>query len=306
MSMETIFVISDAAAALAELCAGAKAAAAQVTAILFGGEAEAAAAACGADRLLFCQPSGGAVMEDYAAAVAEEVKKCPSALVIVSNSIRGRCLAGRLGVLLDTAVLTSVGSLERSGEGLVCRRMVYGGMAQRDEVFTKPYGVITVGAGVFEAAPGGTQAAVSPFEGAPQGGLKCVNRAEKKESGVDLVAAKRIVDVGRGLAKEEDLELCRRLAGALGAEVGCSRPVAENNKWLPKSSYMGITGVQVKPELILLLGVSGQIQHVGGISKSRVIVAVNKDKSAPIFKNADFGVVGDLYKVVPALIEKLS
>ncbi len=305
MSMQTIFVLSDEAAVLAELCSGARAAADQVTAILFGGEA-AAAAACGADRLLFCQPSGGTVMEDYAAAVAEEVKKCPSALVIVSNSIRGRCLAGRLGVLLDTAVLTSVGSLERSGEGLVCRRMVYGGMAQRDEVFTKPYGVITVGAGVFEAAPGGTQAAVSPFEGAPQGGLKCVNRAEKKESGVDLVAAKRIVDVGRGLAKEEDLELCRRLAGALGAEVGCSRPVAENNKWLPKSSYMGITGVQVKPELILLLGVSGQIQHVGGISKSRVIVAVNKDKSAPIFKNADFGVVGDLYKVVPALIEKLS
>ena len=306
MSMQTIFVLSDEAAVLTELCSGARAAADQVTAILFGGEAAASAAACGADRLLFCQPSGGAVMEDYAAAVAEEVKKCPFALVIVNNSIRGRCLAGRLGVLLDTAVLTSVGSLERSGEGLVCRRMVYGGMAQRDEVFTKPYGVITVGAGVFEAAPGGTQAAVSPFEGAPQGGLKCVNRAEKKESGVDLVAAKRIVDVGRGLAKEEDLELCRRLAGALRAEVGCSRPVAENNKWLPKSSYMGITGVQVKPELILLLGVSGQIQPVGGISKSRVIVAVNKDKSAPIFKNADFGVVGDLYKVVPALIEKLS
>ena len=306
MSMQTIFVLSDEAAVLTELCSGARAAADQVTAILFGGEAAASAAACGADRLLFCQPSGGAVMEDYAAAVAEEVKKCPFALVIVNNSIRGRCLAGRLGVLLDTAVLTSVGSLERSGEGLVCRRMVYGGMAQRDEVFTKPYGVITVGAGVFEAAPGGTQAAVSPFEGAPQGGLKCVNRAEKKESGVDLVAAKRIVDVGRGLAKEEDLELCRRLAGALRAEVGCSRPVAENNKWLPKSSYMGITGVQVKPELILLLGVSGQIQHVGGISKSRVIVAVNKDKSAPIFKNADFGVVGDLYKVVPALIVKLS
>ena len=114
------------------------------------------------------------------------------------------------------------------------------------------------------------------------------------------------MDVGRGLAQEADLELCRKLAAALGAEVGCSRPVAENNKWLPKSNYMGITGVQVKPELIVALGVSGQIQHIGGINKSRVIVAVNKDKSAPIFKNADFGVVGDLYKVVPALIEKLS
>lgn len=307
MSMETIFVISDAAAALAELCAGAKAAAAQVTAILFGGEAEAAGAAgCGADRLLYCQTAAGAAPEDYATAIAQEIEKAPSALAIVNNSIRGRCLAGKLGVLLDTAVLTSVGSLERSGEDLVCRRMVYGGMAQRGEVFTKPYGVITVGSGVFEAAGDARQAAVAPFEAAPQGSLKRIASTAKKEGGVDLVAAKRIVDVGRGLAKEEDLELCRKLAGALGAEVGCSRPVAENNKWLPKSSYMGITGVQVKPELIVALGVSGQIQHIGGINRSRVIVAVNKDKSAPIFKNADFGVVGDLYKVVPALIEKLS
>ena len=307
MSMQTIFVMSDEASALSELCAGAGAVAARVTAILFGSEAEAAGAAgCGADRLLYCQPSDGAVLEDYAAAVAQEVKKEASALVIVNNTIRGRCLAGKLGVLLDTAVLTSVNALERSGEELVCCRMVYGGIAQRSEVFTKPYGVLTVGGGVFEAAAEPAQAAVAPFEGLPQGGLKRIACTPKKEGGVDLVAAKRIVDVGRGLAQEADLELCRKLAAALGAEVGCSRPVAENNKWLPKSNYMGITGVQVKPELIVALGVSGQIQHIGGINKSRVIVAVNKDKSAPIFKNADFGVVGDLYKVVPALIEKLS
>ena len=307
MSMQTIFVMSDEASALSELCAGAGAVAARVTAILFGSEAEAAGAAgCGADRLLYCQPSDGAVPEDYAAAVAQEVTKEASALVIVNNTIRGRCLAGKLGVLLDTAVLTSVNALERSGEELVCCRMVYGGIAQRSEVFTKPYGVLTVGGGVFEAAAEPAQAAVAPFEGLPQGGLKRIACTPKKEGGVDLVAAKRIVDVGRGLAQEADLELCRKLAAALGAEVGCSRPVAENNKWLPKSNYMGITGVQVKPELIVALGVSGQIQHIGGINKSRVIVAVNKDKSAPIFKNADFGVVGDLYKVVPALIEKLS
>ena len=307
MSMQTIFVMSDEASALSELCAGAGAVAARVTAILFGSEAEAAGAAgCGADRLLYCQPSDGAVPEDYAAAGAQEVKKEASALVIVNNTIRGRCLAGKLGVLLDTAVLTGVNALERSGEELVCCRMVYGGMAQRSEVFTKPYGVLTVGGGVFEAAAEPAQAAVAPFEGLPQGGLKRIACTPKKEGGVDLVAAKRIVDVGRGLAQEADLELCRKLAAALGAEVGCSRPVAENNKWLPKSNYMGITGVQVKPELIVALGVSGQIQHIGGINKSRVIVAVNKDKSAPIFKNADFGVVGDLYKVVPALIEKLS
>ena len=112
MSMQTIFVMSDEASALSELCAGAGAVAARVTAILFGSEAEAAGAAgCGADRLLYCQPSDGAVPEDYAAAVAQEVKKEASALVIVNNTIRGRCLAGKLGVLLDTAVLTSVNAV---------------------------------------------------------------------------------------------------------------------------------------------------------------------------------------------------
>lgn len=307
MSMQTVFVISDQASALPELCAGAKTLAQQVTAVTFGGEAAARKAArCGGDTLLYCDVPEDGAPEDYAHAIAEEIKKVPSAFVMVCNSIRGRFLAGKLGVLLDTAVLTTVTAVERSGDEIVCRRMVYGGTALRSEVFTKPYGVVTVGGGVFEAAADTPEAAVAALKGTPQDGIRRIARVEKKESGVNLVAAKRIVDVGRGLARQEDLALCRQLAAALGAEVGCSRPVAENNKWLPKANYMGITGVQVKPDLIITLGVSGQVQHIGGINKSRVIVAVNKDKAAPIFKNADFGIVGDLYKVVPALIEKLS
>lgn len=307
MSMQNIFVISDQTSVLAELCAGAKAVADQVTAVFFGDEAAAkAAACCGAQKVLFCDVPAEAAPEDYAAAIAAEVKKVDSALVMVDNSVRGRCLAGKLGVYLDTAVLTTVAALERVDGEVMCSRVVYGGMAQRSETFIKAYGVITVGGGVFEAQAGAAEADIAALTGAPEGTIKRVARVEKKEGGVNLVAAKRIVDVGRGLAKEEDLALCRELASVLGAEVGCSRPVAENNKWLPKSNYMGITGVQVKPDLLFAVGVSGQVQHIGGICKSRVIVAVNKDKAAPIFKNADFGVVGDLYKVLPAVIEKLS
>lgn len=305
MSIQSIFVVSEENAALCELCAGAKALAAQVTAIAFG-DAQAAkeAAACGADRLFYCE---GGAMEDWAGAIADEVKKAPGAVVFVQNSVRGRCLAGRLGVKLDTAVLTNVGEITEEGGALAFGRTVYGGTAQRRQVFEAAYGVVTLGSGLFE--PGDPLPACSelaPLPGAPAAGIKRVALNEKKEAGANLAVAKRIVDVGRGLAKEEDLEICRKLAAVLGAEVGCSRPVAENNKWLPKASYMGITGVQVKPDLILVLGVSGQVQHIGGINKSKVIVAVNKDKAAPIFKNADFGLVGDLYKVVPALIEKLS
>ena len=308
MAIQSIYVISDTTAALNELCAGAKALADKVTAVMFGDEAAAqAAGVCGADALVYCPVSETACPEDFAKAIAELVKKDPAALVIVGNTIRGRALAGKLGALLDTAVLTGAAAIRADGDKAVIDRVVYGGTAQRTEVFTKAYGVVTVGSGMFEvgeALPATT--AISAIEGEPTAGIKVVARNEKKEGGANLVTAKRIVDVGRGLAAEEDLEMVRKLASVLGAEVGCSRPVAENNKWLPKANYMGITGVQVKPDLIFVMGCSGQIQHIGGINKSKTIVAVNKDKGALIFKNADFGLVGDMYKIVPALIEKLS
>ncbi len=308
MLNQTIFVISDDNGALPELCAGAKSLASRVIAVVFGDSSVAeAAAGCGADAIRYCPVSDEGAPEDYAAAIAAAVKKEDRAFVMLNNSIRGRCLAGRIGVLLDTPVLTSVGAVAEEDGALICRRMVYGGTAQRSERFAKPYGVATISGGAFEPGAGLPACTdIAQLEGEPEGGIRRLSRAEKKEGGVNLVAAKRIVDVGRGLAAEEDLALCRELAGVLGAEVGCSRPVAENNKWLPKSSYMGITGVQVKPDVILALGVSGQVQHIGGINKSRVIVAINKDKAAPIFKNCDFGLVGDLYKIVPALIKKLS
>lgn len=307
MSIQSVFVISDDLGALNELCGGVKAMADKVTAIVFGGRDTAdEAAACGADKLLYCPLDENGAPENYAGPIAEEIKKTGGAAVLFNNSIRSRCLAGMLGVLLDTCVLTSVNELTEQDGELIYRRMVYGGTAQRHERFAKPYGVATLSGGIFEpvALPATTD--IAPIEGAPAAGIKRIARTEKKEGGTNLVAAKRILDVGRGLAAKEDLEMIRALAKVIGAEVGCSRPVAENNKWLPKANYMGITGVQVKPDFIITLGVSGQVQHIGGINKSKVIISVNKDKAAPIFKNCDFGLVGDIYKIVPALIEKLS
>ena len=308
MAIQSIFIVSDSYSVLPEFCAGAKKLAESVTAVVFGDEQQAKdAASCGADKLVYCPVGNDISPEDYANAIAELVKTVPGALVLVNNSIRGRALAGKISVYLDTAVIGSVNDLTEEDGSLVCRRMVYGGTAQRKEKFLTPYGVITVSAGLFDVPALATPTTeICAIAGTPEGSVKRLSLEEKKEGGVNLVAAKRIVDVGRGLAAEEDLEMCRKLAKALDAEIGCSRPVAENNKWLPKSSYLGITGVQVKPELIVVLGVSGQVQHIGGINKSKVIVAINKDKSAPIFKNADYGLVGDMYKIVPALIEKLS
>ncbi|MBR0171636.1 MAG: FAD-binding protein [Lachnospiraceae bacterium] len=305
--MNHIFVISDDRQLFPELCAGARTLSENVTAVAFGDETSASELLTSGPSRILCCPVDQNVPEDYASCIAAEVKKTDGALLMVANTIRGRCLAGKLGVCLDTAVLSTVNEIAKEDGRIVLGRVVYGGTAQRKESFLLPYGVITVNGGVFEAAGTFEQAAeVRLIEGTPDAGLTCVSRNEKKEGGTNLVAAKRIIDVGRGLAKEEDLEICRKLASVLDADVGCSRPVAENNKWLPKANYMGITGVQVKPDLIITVGVSGQVQHIGGINKSKVIVAINKDKAAPIFKNCDFGLVGDLYKIVPALTEKLS
>jgi len=108
------------------------------------------------------------------------------------------------------------------------------------------------------------------------------------------------------LAKKEDIEVGRQLAKALGGEVACSRPIAEELQWLPEDLYLGISGKKVKPALYIGLGVSGQVQHITGIRDSKVIFAVNRDENAPIFEAADYGIVGDLYTVVPMLIEELK
>mgnify|MGYP004513414935 FL=1 len=295
------YIISENSAFLAELCTGAKKVADEVTAIVFGDAVD-----CGADHILTCPLEETGSPEDFAKAIADEIKKSDSACILVGNTILGRALAGMLGVYLDAATFTNITELSLE-DGKPCfSRTVYGGTANKKQVSETAYSIFTVNSGIFEAAEATACGDVAQISGAPAASIKRVSKDEKRETAVNLVAAKRIIDVGRGLAAEEDLEMCRTLASAIDAEVGCSRPIAENNKWMPKSCYMGITGVQVKPELIICAGVSGQVQHIGGINKSKVIVAINKDKSAPIFKNCDFGLVGDMYKIIPLLTEKLS
>ncbi|MCL1848011.1 MAG: FAD-binding protein, partial [Coriobacteriia bacterium] len=119
-------------------------------------------------------------------------------------------------------------------------------------------------------------------------------------------AASRVVGGGRGFGAEADLGLARDLAAALGAELACSRPITESENWMARERYIGVSGAVIKPELYFAVGISGQIQHMVGVSQARTIVAINKDKNAPVFKHADVGIVGDLYDLLPALTAALS
>jgi electron transfer flavoprotein alpha subunit len=135
---------------------------------------------------------------------------------------------------------------------------------------------------------------------------KIIEKKGKAGDVVSLEDAQTLVCIGRGLNKKEDLPLVETLAKLLHAEIGCTRPLSHEWQWLSEQREVGLSGKKCKPRLCVELGISGQIQHTVGIRDSKVIVAINKDKTAPIFEMADYGIVGDIYEVVPKLSEKLK
>ncbi|OIQ85809.1 electron transfer flavoprotein subunit alpha [mine drainage metagenome] len=133
--------------------------------------------------------------------------------------------------------------------------------------------------------------------------IRVVSRSVRPHGGVDLAQATRVVCVGMGLGSADDLVIVRGLAESLDAEVACTRPVAEDREWLPTERYIGISGVSVRPDLYIGLGVSGQVQHTVGIREATAVVGINTDPNAPLFGVCDYAVVGDLYEIAPLLAE---
>lgn len=136
-------------------------------------------------------------------------------------------------------------------------------------------------------------------------GIKVVSTEEKPKGKVRIEDAELIVSVGRGFKKQEDLKLAFELAEVLGAEIGCSRPIAADLKWLSEDHWVGLSGHKVRPKLYMAIGISGQPQHLAGMMEAKTVVVINNDPNAPFLKNCDYGVVEDLYKFVPALTKKL-
>lgn len=308
MKLKSVFVISEKISSIPALASRAKELADKVTAIVFGDEEYAKSVSIpGSDSVIYCPLNSKFSPEDYSEILAEEIKKEAHAYLLIGNTVIGRALAGRIGVSLESPVFSNVENLSVEDDSLVFSQTVYGGTASRKLKYSSAYGIVTINNGVFNTNELLENCdKFSQIEKEPQNSLKLINVDVKNEVSVNLAVAKKIIDIGRSVSTTEDVKLFEKLASVIGAELGCSRPVAENNKLLPKSQYMGITGVQVKPDLIITIGLSGQIQHIGGINKSKVIVSINKDKQAPIFENCDFGLIGDMYKIVPKLIEKLS
>ena len=152
---------------------------------------------------------------------------------------------------------------------------------------------------IDEAPAAGTvERAAASIEPGP---IKLVGRQEKQEEVVDLGSAKVVVCVGRGIQNKQNLGKAQEYAARIGGETACTRPIAEGEGWMAHSRYLGVSGAVVKPDVYIGLGVSGQVQHTVGMAESQFVVAVNKDKNAPIMKHCDLGLVADLEKVLPVL-----
>ena len=238
-----------------------------------------------------------------------EIGAADPEVVLLAATSRGKELAARLAARLETGLCSNCLSLIPGPDGsLVMERLAHGGAAlQRVTVAGRPV-MATIPPRTFPpaAAVAGREGEVRKLPPPPADPVRIIARKEKERSAQDITAAKTVVCVGRGLEKREDLELARQLAAALGGELGCTRPISEELHWLPDNLCIGLSGVQVKPELYIGLGVSGQIQHLTGLRGARMICAVNRDPNAPVFAAADLGIVGDLYEVTPKLIEELK
>jgi electron transfer flavoprotein alpha subunit len=250
--------------------------------------------------------------DGYTTALQQAIKEVSPSLVLLPHTYQARDFAPMLAARLERALITDVTAVKMIGEQRVFVRPMFQGRLTAD---IAPQGaaphVVTFQAGAFRADQGRRGSSAVPVR-ALQIKIDAVTIRQNPEApfqqarqSVDLSQAERIVAVGRGIKGQEHLALAQQLAEALGAELGASRPICDAG-WLPMERQVGSSGQTVAPKLYVALGISGAIQHLVGMKGSNTIVAINKDPDAPIFEVADYGIVGDLFDVAPALITTLK
>lgn len=305
MKMKKALIFTSNLSAAASLCYAANALAEESVLLVLGAEDEARALADKAGKTLWLGPCAeGSIPESYTGAVEKAVKDEGAELVIMGNGTRDRCIAAKLAVRLNAGVVTDPGAVSVSEEGLVAKRNVYGGAAEASIACKAAINVLVMAGGLFDET---LPAAAGDFVVCPSepenNGISLLGVAPKEEESVDLAVAKRIVGVGRGLNGAENLPAVEAFAAKLGAELGCTRPIAEEEKLMARSRYIGVSGATIRPDVYFACGISGQVQHTVGIGDSKLIVAINKDAKAPIMQNCDIGIVGDMSKIIPQLTE---
>lgn len=248
---------------------------------------------------------GKLVNEQYYEILKKECEKQKPKCVITASSSDCNDIVARLAGSENLPMFTEISEL-RVEERIILERKVLGGKAiariylDKDSEFACSVASKKLDLQI-ETSP-----RVSYIEEIPKASTELMETEEKKLSGEDISQAEIVIGVGRGFKSKEDLKLAEELAALLNAQVGASRPIAADYKWLPEDRWIGISGKTIRPRLYIAVGISGAPQHIGGILESKLIVAIDKDRNAPIFRYADYGIVADLYQFLPVLIERIK
>jgi electron transfer flavoprotein alpha subunit len=262
----------------------------------------------GADKVfLISDPELTAFQVDsYTDAITGLVKEHKPDVLLIGSTRNGLEFAPRLAERLKTGCVTESTRLELDAEkkSVLMDRVTYGGNLVETHISRSKPQIATIAKGLFSPIPADSsrkgeivkvEPKIKPLT------TKVLEINAKSAKGVRLADASVIVSFGRGVKKKEDMTVIEHFAQTVAGAVGCSRPIAEDLHWLPVEQYIGLSGQKVNPKLYIACGISGQIQHLTGIRGSRIVVAINNDPKAPIFEFSDYGVVGDLYQVIPAL-----
>ena len=281
----------------------------KVTAVIIGKADEALAKeyiAYGADNVFIAETAFETFKaEEYADILSKIVKETGNETILIGSNKSGKELSARLGGILNAGCVVDSNNFYIKNNKLTAERVVYSGNAIAIEQFNSKPAIITVPSKAFEplkkdeSKKGEITKKKIEAEKSTSKNLKV---KELKTEGANVEDAEIIVSCGRGFKNKEDIKIVNELADVLkGKTVGCSRPIAADLKWLSEDHWIGLSGHKVKPKLYIAAGISGQIQHIAGMRDSGIIVAINKDPEALIFKSADYGIVGDLYEVLPKL-----
>lgn len=261
----------------------------------------------GADKVLHVTDAAAADFDSqvYASIIAEVAQANGANTVVMTHSSTGKSLLGRVAVKMNAGSVSGVNSLPEGGGSFKVKKSVFSGKAIAEYEITSANKVVSVAGNSFPVEELGSPVAAENISvNVPQ---RKVNVIETKVASgrVPLPEAELVVSAGRGMKGPENWGIIEDLAEVLGATTACSRPVADTG-WRPHHEHVGQTGVAIKPNLYIAAGISGAIQHLAGVNNSKTIVVINTDPEAPFFKAADYGVVGDLFDVVPRLTEAIK
>ena len=241
----------------------------------------------------------------YATIIAETATKIGATVVIVSNTSTGKALVGRVAVKLKAGLVSGANTLPTNDGAFKVRKGVFSGKAIAEFTISSPIKVISLVGNAIPPEITSSDVAVTPLSISIPASRVAVKSVKTAEGIVPLPEAELVVSAGRGMKDPSNWGIVEDLATALNATTACSRPVADAH-WRPHHEHVGQTGVAIRPNLYIAIGISGAIQHLAGVNNSRVIVVINKDPEAPFFKAADYGVVGDLFEIVPKLTEAMK